>query len=123
MWTNCLAEFNLGTGIGASNASHSFNCASHLNAVNFGTNSIQVNTVAPTATGSLFTDAAAHNFVPNNTAGAGAMIRGAAIPGTMPDVISSIGFLDVGALQHESVVSTTNSRHVLIALPRAFDIE
>lgn len=127
MQVNCLAEFNAGTGFGPGNTNHAFNCTSHLNATNFNASVIQFGSVVPTAAGSVFADAAARNFVLNNTAGAGAVLRGAAIPGTMPDVISSIGFLDVGALQHESVassaVSTVNSRHVLITLPRAWDIE
>ena len=122
--TNCVADSNSGTGIGANNASHAFNCASRSNDVNFGANTVQYNTVA-LSSGSPFTSAAGHDFSLNSTAGAGAALQGAGIPGAFPDVISTTGSIDVGAAQKagSSASDVVNSRRFLLVLPRAWDIE
>jgi hypothetical protein len=50
--------------------------------------------------GSPFTNAAGGDFSLNNTAGAGALVRAAGFPGTMPGGLT-VGYRDGGAAQHQ----------------------
>lgn len=53
-----------------------------------------------TLTADPFTNAAGGDFSLNNTAGGGAAVRGAGVPGTFPG-ISTTGYSDGGAVQHQ----------------------
>lgn len=57
-----------------------------------------------TLTANPFTNAAGGDFSLNNTAGGGALLRGAGIPGAFP-AISTTGDLDIGAAQHAAAPS------------------
>ena len=122
---NCIADTNAGTGVGASNATTAFNCIGRNNATAFGPNCVQFGSV--TLTGDPFTSSGANDFSLNNNAGAGADARGTGLPGAFPDVTSTTGYIDIGAAQHQDTVAeveaVTNSRHVLLTLPRTWIIE
>lgn len=55
--------------------------------------------------GSPFTNAAGGDFTLNNTAGAGASCRAGGTPGALPG-ISQLGYIDMGALQHQETGSS-----------------
>lgn len=62
------------------------------------------NTIALSATTSLsadpFTNAAGDDFSPNNTTNGGASVRAAGVPGAFPG-LSTTGYMDAGAVQHQ----------------------
>jgi len=55
-----------------------------------------------TLTGNPFTNAGSKDFSLNNTAGAGAALRGAGFPGVLGVGSSSTGALDIGPIQHSA---------------------
>lgn len=55
-----------------------------------------------TLSGDPFTDAANSVFSSNNTAGAGAALRGVASPGGFPGGLAT-GYLDIGVFQHQEI--------------------
>lgn len=104
--TNCIAEANGGWGYNST----AIRAAVHLNFC-AGYNNTSGNYDATMLTqvegfvvgsASFFTNAAGGNFSLNNNAGGGALLRGAGLPGTMPDGVN-VGYADVGALQHSLV--------------------
>jgi len=121
IFTNCIAERNgvtaKGAGFNVSSAAIGavtvlVNCAVFGNTTNSSVN-ISANITGPqigTVTGnaSFFVDAAHGNFALNNTAGAGASCRAAGIPGTYPTG-TTVGYLDIGAAQHQDPTSGTGS--------------
>lgn len=114
---NCIAEANGGTGyIHNSNIQISlYNCAAFNNTTaNFtlGTNIGNMNIASVTGTGSFFTNAAAQDFTLNNTASAGAAARAAGTPGTIINLGTPVGFLDIGVYQHQETASTTGGSFV-----------
>ncbi len=104
---NCVAESNTGKGFTASATLAGqalINCAGYNNTGgdNDSTTGTIINFV--TGTGSFFTNAAAANFALNNTAGAGAAIRGNGAPATYPDGLTA-SYFDRGAAQHQDTPS------------------
>lgn len=102
---NCIAEDNVAAGINNSTNSNNVqfvNCAAFSNATDFtiGTGSFNVNLDSITYSAGAFTNAGAGDFSLNNTAGGGADLRAAGIPGAFPGGLTT-GFLDIGAAQHE----------------------
>lgn len=100
--TNCIAESNSGVGFNVpSNSTPVFfnNCAGFSSGTNMsiGTGTYSVNTGFVTGVSSFFVNAAGGNFALNNTASAGAAARAAGYPGTL---VSSTGYVDIGAIQH-----------------------
>lgn len=100
---NCIAEANTGLGFNliGSIGTSSFNCAAYNNSggnkTNTAVKSMDLGFI--TGSGSFFVNAAGGNFALNNTAGAGALLRAAGIPGVFPSGTTT-GFLDIGAAQH-----------------------
>jgi len=101
---NCIAEGNTGVGYsGLTNQSRLQYCAGYNNAGgNYSTSIVlPANVVGFVAySASAFTDAAAGDFSLNSTAGGGAALRTAGVPGTMPRGTTT-GHLDIGVAQHE----------------------
>jgi hypothetical protein len=58
------------------------------------------------------TSGGSENFGLNNTAGAGAACRAAGIPGSFPGLATTIGYLDMGAVQHQDSATSTGSHFV-----------
>jgi hypothetical protein len=92
--------------ISVSNGSYGFqngylnNCAVYGNGTNTsGQSNFPNNSL--TLTGSPFVSASTGNFALNNTSGAGAACRAAGFPGAFPG-ISTTGYLDIGAAQHQA---------------------
>lgn len=99
---NCIAETNTTTGFNfTGNSLLMQRCAAYNNGTNFniGTGKFVNNLNPTTGTGSFFTNAAGADFSLNNTASAGAALRGTGYPGVLP--IGGTGYIDVGALQHQ----------------------
>ena len=116
-WISCLSYDNTGNGFNSNG--RAWNCAAGSNATDFHANVIQINTV--TLTASPFTNSGSGDFSLNNTAGGGAACRNVGLLGAFPSLISTTGFLDIGAVQHEDSGdsdTTVSSLHFLIALPR-----
>lgn len=103
---NCIAESNTGVGFNLSPTNPAsgqlYNCAGYSAGtnINLGTGSFVSNTGFVTGTGSFFTNAASGDFSLNNTAGQGAALRAAGIPGVFPVGLTT-GYLDIGAAQHQ----------------------
>lgn len=102
---NSIAESNTGVGFNAtanSNLIFMFNCAGFSAGTNvtIGSGKQTQNIGFITGTASFFVNAASGNFALNNTASAGAALRGLGFPGTFLSGLT-IGFLDVGAVQHQ----------------------
>lgn len=133
MFTNCIAYGNTGSGfannsgsqgcicigcIAEANGSYGFNqyirsmyCATYNNA----SGGFQTATYAPslgniTGSGTFFVNAAAQNFALNNTANQGLLLQAAnAVFNWGASVLSTtIGYLDLGTVQHQSAGSITN---------------
>lgn len=105
---NSVGESNVGFGINLANVSSSaIYCATFGNgggSVNLaGANSVALNNV--TGSSSFFVNAAGTNFALNNTAGAGAVCRAAAAPGTFPSGTTT-SYHDIGAAQHQDTPAT-----------------
>lgn len=62
-----------------------------------------------TITGDPFTNAAGGDFSLNNTASRGAALRGVGYPGLFPGS-STTGYLDIGAVQHQDIGTTTGTK-------------
>lgn len=60
-----------------------------------------------TLTANPFTNTAGNDFSLNNTAGGGAALRAAGFPGTFFDGLSTTGYLDIGAVQHQDSGGTS----------------
>jgi len=104
---NCVAEANGAFGWGNSGGGAAddlwlFNCAGYNNTSGNVESHISSERIIGfvTGTGSFFTNAAAGDFSLNNTAGAGAALRAAGLPGTFP-LTTTVGYLDIGAVQHQ----------------------
>ena len=126
-WINCTSYanashgFNLSTGTGNA-GSNLYNCLSYGNtgddlhsntnvqhyAYNVFVGKAVVGSVtvigSVTLTADPFTNASGHDFSLNTTAGGGAAVRAAGLPGPFPG-ISTTGYLDGGAVQHQDPVS------------------
>jgi hypothetical protein len=104
-YINCIAESNTGVGFNASGNNNlilMYNCAGFSAGTNvtIGTGKQVQNIGFITGTASFFVNAASGNFALNNTASAGAALRGLGFPGTFLTGLT-VGFLDVGAVQHQ----------------------
>jgi hypothetical protein len=64
-------------------------------------------------TGNPFTNAASGDFSLNNTAGAGALLRGAGLPGVFAGGLST-GYSDIGAIQHQAVGGATTPQRAWV---------
>lgn len=103
-YINCISYDNSTNGF---IAGHCWNCAAGANdTADYGATVVQHNCV--TLTGDPFTNAGSGDYSLNNTAGAGADCRGVGIPGVFPPLVSSTGYPDIGAVQHQAVDTTTN---------------
>ena len=71
------------------------------------------NTLDVILTGDPFTNAAGNDYTLNNTAGAGAACRAAGTPGGFPGS-SVIGYLDIGAVQHQDPAGSGGGTSVAI---------
>ena len=115
---NCIAEGNAGFGFygnGGATYGYIINCATFSNTSggidpNLSA-SFQTGNIAYTA--SAFVNAAGNNFALNNTAGGGASLRAAGFIGTMPRG-TSIGYIDIGALQHQDSGGSTTTNIFII---------
>lgn len=104
-WTNCISEAATGVDFNQTSSSAALlkltNCTSYSPS---GTGRTAGNAIfdqgAITGSGSFFVNAASGNFALNNTAGAGALCRGAGYPSTLP-AGTTANYLDVGAAQHQ----------------------
>jgi hypothetical protein len=105
-YINCLAESNGGYGFNAGSATdltYLYNCAGYNN-----TSGLVQTAVIPagqqigliTCTAEIFTNAGSNDFSLNNTTNGGKSCRAAGITGAFPG-LSTTGFLDVGAAQHQ----------------------
>lgn len=102
---NCIAEANGATGwkTGAVRGLVQLvNCAGYNNTSGNYTQSNLTDSIGfiNNVTGTFFTNAASGDFSLNNTANQGALLRAAGVPGAFPG-ISTTGFLDIGATQHQ----------------------
>ncbi len=101
---NMIAYGNAGYGFDRASSSpwFNYNCAGGNN-TSGNENSITQSFGFVTLSGDPFTSASGHDFSLNNTAGAGASCRAAAIPGAFPGGATT-GYLDIGAAQHADPV-------------------
>ncbi len=74
------------------------NCATYNNTSGASSGVFTTNTGSITGSGSFFVNAAGGDFSLNNTASAGALLRGAALPQLFP-VITTASHADIGAAQ------------------------
>lgn len=113
---NCIAESNTGVGFnfGATNprSGQLFNCAGFSAGTNvaLGTGTFINNTGFITGSGSFFTNSGAGDFSLNATAGRGAALRAAGLPGIFPVGLTT-GYLDIGAAQHQDAGGGGSSEH------------
>lgn len=112
---NCIAEANANTGYihSTNNEIGFYNCAAYNNTTaNFtlGTDVGSFNVGSVIGTGSFFTNAVGHDFTLNNTASAGAAARAAGIPGSITN-LSVVGYVDIGALQHQDAGGGGSTEH------------
>jgi hypothetical protein len=109
-YINCHAESNSGYGFVVSVAGKVLiNCSAFGNssgATNITANVSNVGFITVTA-GSVFVNAGSNNYLLNNTASQGALLRAAADPATFPRGLTN-NFRDIGAAQHQDSPSTTN---------------
>lgn len=115
---NCIAEGNV-VGFNVVNvADVQLNHCAGFNTtdVTLGTGPEVYNVGFVTGSGSFFTNAAAQDFTLNNTAGAGADARSAGTPGTLPSLTTPVGYLDIGAFQHQDAGGGggSESSHVFV---------
>lgn len=97
---NCVAESNAGYAFSMGGKSAIIKCATYNNTLGVfsSTANATINILNLTGSGSFFTNVASGDFSLNNTAGAGALLRGTAIPTTFPAGLTVNG-ADVGAAQ------------------------
>jgi hypothetical protein len=110
VFKNCIAETNGGYAYFGDNKFRGgwlFFCAAYNN-TSGRTHNINRDITAIDGSGSFFVNAGAGNFALNNTASAGALCRATGFPGTMP-AGTSVGYLDVGAIQHQDPASGTTT--------------
>jgi hypothetical protein len=104
-WINCHAEANTGKGFDAnssnSNDGQVINCGVYNNTA--GNTSGTTNTNLVTLTSTAFTNAGSLDFSLNNTSTGGALLRKAGVQ-TYPSPISTVGFPDIGAVQHKDSI-------------------
>lgn len=106
---NCISEGNVtyGYDLGATSnlpIQQLLNCAGYNNGTaNFPTSTLYSSVILNffALTGSAFTNAAGGDFSLNSTTGLGAALRAAGVLGTFPTGISTIGYQDIGAAQHQ----------------------
>lgn len=112
---NCHAESNTGTGFITALSGKTFiNCSAFGNAAATSFTANVSNTGFITVTvGSVFVNAASNNYLLNNTANEGALLRAAADPATFPRGLTS-NFRDIGAAQHQDSPSTTTTNIFII---------
>jgi len=102
-YINCVAEGNAEFGFRTITNSKYINCAGFNNTlgnVSIGPDVRARNISFITGTATFFTSPGTQNFSLNNTAGGGALLRETGIPGLFLG-ISTTGYLDVGAVQHQ----------------------
>jgi hypothetical protein len=95
-WNNATGTRHFMDDIGGTNA---------INGIYPYTNVLDVVISGTGTTNDPFTADATGDFTLNNTAGAGALLRGTATPGGLP-VISQVGYMDFGVLQTQCVSGT-----------------
>lgn len=109
--TNCHAESNTGAGFSVTTLDNALlNCSAYNNtggATSFAGNNVSNIGFITVTVGSVFVNAAAFNFLLNNLANQGALLRAAADPATFPRGLTS-NYRDIGAAQHKDSPSTTN---------------
>jgi len=99
---NCIAYNNTTKDIYSNNATY-LPSAFQLNCAYATTDVAPQNSVGQvTLTGDPCTNASGGNFSLNNTAGAGAACRAAGFPGSFNANISTTGYQDIGAVQHQA---------------------
>ena len=106
---NCVSDSNTGYGYNASGSNSSvqlINCAHRNNTGGSVHSNITISQGAVTLTGAPFADAAGGDFRPNSTAGAGADLRDAAYPTTLPGSTTTWR-LDIGGAQHDDPAGGT----------------
>lgn len=118
-WINCIAYGNSDGGFNSNG--RAWNCAAGDNLTDYHANTIQIDSIVLTE--DPFTSVADLDFSLNLADGGGADCRSAGIPGAFPSLITTTGHLDLGAAQHLSTSRVTSSRHILLALPRAWSVE
>lgn len=99
---NCVATENTGEGFGSDGVKDGVrlqNCAGWGNSGDYSSSNINSVFSFQTLTGNPFVDAPGGNFSPNNTAGAGALLRAMGFPGVFPGGLTT-GYLDIG-IQHQ----------------------
>lgn len=110
---NCLSEANTGIGFNAAGFSTRLvNCAAFNNTggnTSLTTTSADLNLGFITGTASFFVNPGSGNLALNNTAGGGAAVRAAGIPGTFLSGTTT-GYLDLGAAQHQDTPATVLRR-------------
>lgn len=100
---NCVSDSNLNAGYGINAANGPMiliNCADYNNSSGRRSGTVIVDVGGITLSGHPFTNAASGDFSLNNTAGAGASLRAAALPATFPAGLTA-DYADVGAAQHQ----------------------
>lgn len=100
---NCIAEANTGGGFNSAFTTgnfNMFNCGYYNNGTNVATALPVNNQGGVLGTGSFFTNAASADFSLNNTAGAGAALRGVGFPALFPRGLTA-NYHDIGAAQHQ----------------------
>lgn len=100
----CLAVSNGAYGFAAASTSGKtalYNCSGFNNTSGNVQNTLTNVQGFVTLSGDPFVNAAGLNFGLNNTAGAGGAARAAGIPGPFPGIPLTVGFPDIGAVQHQ----------------------
>lgn len=101
MLNNCIAEAcGGGFSIDNSPGAGAFRCFAYNNTTNFSAASGGIVDIT-VLTASPFTNAAGLDFSLNNTAGGGALVRAAGLPGTFPSNVNTTAYQDSGAAQHQ----------------------
>lgn len=104
--SNCIFVNNTGIGLNTSAMSPVRDSVLYYNNAFYGNGTARSGNNAGigdvTLTGNPFVDAPNRNFALNNTAGAGAALRGVGFPGTLD---TSTGYSDIGPYQHQDPAS------------------
>jgi hypothetical protein len=102
-WINCHSEGNTGAGYsGGAFGSLMVNCSAYNNTGGSSSGFTLIPSLLALSS-SAFVNAASSNFALNNTAGGGASLRAAGIPGIYPRGLTT-GYQDIGAAQHADPV-------------------
>jgi len=122
-WINCLAVGST-TAFGFTRNGRAWNCAAfNNNDGNYGSSVIKVGSFDLAA--DPFVDATGLDFALNDEANGGGVCRAAGFLGAFPPLVVTTSYMDIGCAQHQDGTSPgpVNSVHVLLALPRGWDVE